>query len=129
MFLLSWFSLSSSFLNCLQWKLTDSERMFEISLGQTGIVCGKAKWILVTQKGCKRAERTQDESNKYLQFLEGVLLCLLVLWNHVVVGRMTARENPEHTQKKKSLQLQRHVENKGFDLCPLLYTEDTLYLS
>jgi len=36
-------------------------------------------------------------NNLYLQFLEGVSLCLLVLWNHAVVGKMTARENPEHT--------------------------------
>lgn len=67
------------------------------------ILCGKTKWILVTQKECKRAERTRRMNNLYLQFLEGVSLCLLVLWNHAVVGKMTARENPEHTHTKEEI--------------------------
>lgn len=76
--------------------------MLEISLGQTDFAWqnkmnpGDAGRMQETRKD------TQDESNKYLQFLEGVSLCLLVLWNHVVVGRMTARENPEQTHERRN---------------------------
>ncbi len=77
------------------------------SLGQTDIAWqnkmnpGDAGKMQETRKG------TQDESNKYLQFLEGVSLCLLVLWNHVVVGRMTAKENPEQTHTKEEIIIRR----------------------
>lgn len=79
--------------------------------------CLKYHWVRLTLRGTmnpgeagrmqETRKDTQNESNKYLQFLEGVSLCLLVLWNHVVVGRMTARENPEQTHTKEEIIIRR----------------------